>query len=331
MFDIITFGSATSDIFLRLKKDNYSILPEKILTESRGICFPLGAKVFLEETITATGGGGTNTACTFGLQGFKTAFCGKVGDDLQGMTLIDDLKKNKVDVSFCQKDSQYPTAFSAILPIPGKERTVLIQRGACHFMGSGDIPWEKIKKTKWFYLAPLSGKLVEVFEPLVRFANENKIKVAVNPGDTQINLPENSLKCLLGQVDILILNREEASSLTKIPQQEEKEIIKSLASMTSGIIIITKGEEGSLVFDGKYLFEAGVLDGVGLIEKTGAGDAFASGFLSGLLQKNNIEYCMQLGTANATSCMQKIGAKNGLLKKGDRGEWSRVVVKKDIL
>jgi len=66
-------------------------------------------------------------------------------------------------------------------------------------------------------------------------------------------------------------------------------------------------------------------------EKTGAGDAFGSGFLSGLLQKNDIEYAIQLATANATSCIQKIGAKNGLLKKDEWGSWPKVKVRKRLL
>lgn len=331
MFDIITFGSATSDSFLRLGKDNYQILTKQFLNEPRSVCFPLGAKVFLEDVLVASGGGGTNTACTFARQGLKVGYCGKVGKDDQGRVVLQDLKRNNVDVQFCQVDSLHPTAFSAVLSVPGQERTVLIQRGACNFMSISDVPLAKFKKVKWFYIAPLSGQSVQVFEPLIQFAIATKIKVAVNPGDTQINLGEGKINPLLRQVDILFLNREEGSLLSKIPMSNEIGIIKKLKSIVAkGLVVLTKGSDGSMVYDGQNLFQAGIPQ-TPLIEKTGAGDAYAGAFLSGLLEKNDVEYAMKLATANAAGCIQQVGAKNGLLKRGDWGPWPQVEVKRTIL
>jgi sugar/nucleoside kinase (ribokinase family) len=329
MFDIVTFGSATRDTFLRLRKDNYRILGERESPEGQSLCFPLGSKIFIEDLQVASGGGATNTACTFSNQGFKVACFTKVGDDKRGEAIIEELKKFKVDIRFIKKDNHHLTAYSVILSLGG-ERTILIYRGACHFMKEAEIPWEKLKKVKWFYLAPLSEKSAQLFKPLVEFAKENKIKVAANPGNTQLSLGEEILKPVLAEVDVLILNLEEASFLTKIPKEKESEMIKKLISLTKGIVVITKGKEGSVVSDGKYIFEAGT-PSVLPLEKTGAGDAFGSGFLSGLLEKNDIEYAIQRGTANATSCIQKIGAKNGLLKKGEWGSWPKVkVIKKSL-
>jgi len=311
MFDIITFGSATSDIFLRMKKGGYQIVPQNVL------CFPLGAKIILDETLVASGGGGTNTACVFALQGLKTAYCGKVGNDKQGLAVLDDLKKNKVKTNFCLTDKNRATALSVILSVVGDERTVLIQRGACHFMGEADIPWKKIKKAKWFYIAPLIGESAAIFEKLVTFAKVNGIKVAVNPGDTQLKMAPEKLLPILKQVDILFLNMEEATLLANTAPGDERSVLLAVRKMTNGLAVITKGKEGSLALDGENLYEASIMPSK-VVEKTGAGDAFCSGFLSGLLQKNNIEYAMQMGTANAMSCIQQVGAKNGLLRKGEQ-------------
>jgi len=329
-YDIITFGSATGDTFLRLKKDNFQIWEESKFVTEKALCFPLGSKVFIEDLQVSTGGGGTNTACTFSNQGFKVAYCGKIGEDKRGEAVIGDLKRFKVDTNFVKKDKKYLTALSVILSLPQEERTILIYRGACHFLEKEDIPWQKIKETKWFYLAPLSEKSSLIFPDLVEFAKKNKIKVASNLGNNQINLGEEILKSVLKQIDVLILNKEEASLLAKIPHGSDQELIKKLASFSSGLIVITKGREGSIVSDGKYIFQAGI-PSVLPFEKTGAGDAFGSGFVSGLLEKNDIEYAIQLATANSTSCIQKIGAKNGLLKKGEWGSWPKVKVKKTSL
>lgn len=330
MYDIVTFGSATRDSFLRLKKENYRILEEREAQESKSICFPLGAKIFIENLQVASGGGATNTACTFSHQGFRVACCSKVSNDKRGEAVIEELKKFKVETRFIKKDKKYPTAYDVILSAPIGERTILIYRGACHFMDGADIPWEKLTKVKWFYLAPLSEKSAQLFEPLVKFAREHKIKVAVNPGSKQLNLGEEVLKPIISQVDVLILNKEEAALLTKIPSQNQEMTIKKLNSFTRGIVVITKDKDGSVVSDGKYVFEAGA-PSILPLEKTGAGDAYGSGFLSGLLKKNDIRYAIQLATANATSCIQKVGAKNGLLKKGNWGSWPRVKVEKALL
>ncbi|MBU2578771.1 carbohydrate kinase family protein [Patescibacteria group bacterium] len=330
MFDIITFGSATRDTFLRIKKDTFRILDGEF-PEGQALCFPLGSKIFIENLNVFTGGGGTNTACTFSNQGFKTAYCGKIGNDKRGEAILEDLKKFKVDTGFIKKDKKYLSACSIILSLPHAERTILIYRGACHFLQKQDISFNELKKTKWFYLAPLSGEATQLFGHLVKFAKENNIKVASNLGDSQLNLKEEILKPILAQIDILILNEEEASLLSGIKKEkEEEEVFKKISDLYKGILVITKDKKGSMVSDGKYVYSAGAPPVLPL-EKTGAGDAFASGFLSGLLQKNDIEYAIQLATANATGCIQKIGAKNGLLKKGELGSWPLVKVEKNLL
>jgi len=330
MFDIITFGSATIDTFLKLRDKDYRISKDDRFSSGKAFCLPLGSKISIDDLKVSSGGGGTNTACTFSKQGFKVSYVGKVGNDKRGEELIEELKKNKIGTQFVKKDKNNPTAFSLILSSSIGERTALIYRGACHFMKKNDIPWGKIKKTKWFYLGPLSGESSQIFAPLVRFAKKNNIKVAANLGNSQISLGQRVLKPILSQLDVLILNREEASLLTKVSSKNEEEIIKKLSLFTKGIIVITKGKKGSVVSDGKYIFEAGIPP-VLAVEATGAGDAYGSGFLSGLLSKNNIEYAIQLATANSSSCTQKIGAKNGLLPKSKWGIWPRIKVKKKLL
>jgi len=329
MFDIITFGSATIDTFLRLEDKDYCILKKNKFATEKALCMPLGAKLSIKDLKIFSGGGGTNTACTFSKQGFKVSYVGKVGDDKRGEQLVEELKKFKVRTEFIKKDKKRSTAFSIILSSSIGERTALVHRGACHFMKKNNVPFDKIKKTKWFYLAPLSGKSANLFKTLVDFAKKNNIKVAANLGNSQINLNKKVLNPILSKLDVLILNKEEASLLTKISSKNEKQVIKKLCLLCKGIVIVTKGKQGSVVSDGKYIFEAGIPP-VLAKEATGAGDAYGSGFLSGLLKKNSIEYAIKLATANSTNCTQKIGAKNGLLRKNELGTWPLVKIKKKL-
>ncbi|MFH1575324.1 MAG: carbohydrate kinase family protein [Candidatus Nealsonbacteria bacterium] len=324
MFDIITFGSASQDIYLKSQK----FLPvlSKEFATGKGICLSLGSKIEVEDIFFTSGGGGTNTAATFASQGFKVAYCGMLGDDNFGKLIISELKKYGINTSLVKKTEKMPTNIAVLLMPPGGERTILVYRGASDLLEKKDIPWDKIKKTKWVYLAPFSGKLTEITEELVAFAKKNKIRVALNPGYNQLTLPEPILQNILKEIDVLILNREEASLLTKIPYQKEEEIFKKIDQLTPGIAIMTKGREGAVVSDGKYLYRAESL-GMKLVDGTGAGDAFGSGFVSGLIQKNDIIYAIQLAMANSNFTITKFGAKEGVLHKNQ--SWPKIKVFKE--
>jgi len=326
MFDIITFGSASRDIFLKSK--TFKVVGEKKFVSGKGLCLALGSKIEVENIFFASGGGGTNTAATFSRQGFETAFCGMVGSDNAGQEVINDLENFGINIDFVLKSKTKDTNQSVVLTSDSRDRTIIVYRGAAGELQKNDIPLEKIQQAKWFYIAPLSGKLCGIFEYLVDFAFEHKIKIAINPGNCQLSLPVARLKKIIKKVDVLILNHEEASKLTKVPYRKEKAVFKELDKMCPGIAVMTKGPEGVVVSDGKSLYSA-TAPKVKVVDATGAGDSFASGFLSGLIQSNNnIEYAIQLGMANSVSCIQGIGAKYGLLKKGQI--FKKVKVNKEL-
>lgn len=315
MFDIITFGSATWDVYIKPKKIQ-EIESEKFTT-GKGVCFSSGSKVDIEEMRFFSGGGGTNTAATFARQGFKTAFCGMVGQDLSGEEIIKELKRFRIDSNFVAKTGSTPTSHSIIINYPDTDRTILVYRGASELLDKKNIPWGKLN-AKWFYLAPLSGKLCQSTEGIINFAHKNKIKIAFNPGNSQISFPQEKIKDIIKKVDILFLNQEEASILVKIPYSKEKEIFKKIDEFCPGIAIMTKGELGVAVSDGKTLFSAEPPK-IKVVDRTGAGDSFASGFVSGFIKSDrDIEYAIQIGIANSNACLKTWGAKEGLLKKDEK-------------
>jgi len=325
MYDVITFGSATEDVYLKSKK--FFPIPCKNLTGGRGICFNLGSKIEVENAFLFSGGGGTNTAVTFTKQGFKVAYCGAVGDDFLGNSLVKELEGEKIDVSLVKRIKGKLTNISLILAYPGKDRTILLYRGASDNLRKDDISWNKIKETKWIYLAPFSGELVGLTEYLVNFAKKNNIKIALNPGYNQLTLPKKTLEKILRKIDVLILNQEEASLLTGIPYKMEKEIFKKIDGLTEGICIMTKGKDGVVVSDGKYLYYADSL-GKKAIDSTGAGDSFGAGFVSGIIKTKDIVSAVQFGIANSVSNIKKFGAKEGLLNINK--SFPKIKVKKEI-
>ncbi|MDD5032737.1 MAG: carbohydrate kinase family protein [Candidatus Pacebacteria bacterium] len=325
MFDVITFGSATYDLFMASDK-LVAIDDEKFATK-KGLCVPLGSKIHIDSVFASMGGCGTNAACTFSEQGLKTAYFGSVGKDVFAEAVKKELSRHGVSLELLEETDKYPTAFSVVLSLPNVDRSILEKYGACHELTKEDIPFEKLG-AKWFYVSSLSANSHEMLVPLMEFAEKSGIKVASNPAGSLKNEKDTEiLKTVLDKIDILILNQEESAELAGVDYKDEKGIFKKLDEMVKGIAVMTKGPDGVVVSDGKDLYSAGIPESE-MVDRTGAGDSFGSAFVSGFIENGSIEYAIQLGTANATSNMQDFGATTGLLKKGEWGIWPKVEVKK---
>src|SRR3989344_2708277 len=324
MFDVVTFGSATRDIFARSKE--YKIIDSPEFSTGKGLAVEAGGKIYIEELVFATGGGGTNCAATFALQGLKTVYVGLIGNDPGGLEIFRELNDLGVDCNFIKTTAKAKTAYSIILSVPDKERSILVYEGASHLLSLADIPFEQLKQSKWFYLSGLAGESAETFEPIINFAADNKIKLAVNPGRDQLTRDLNILKKLLNKIDILLVNQEEASLITGVDYKNESELFRKFDELVSGIAVMSKGKEGVAVSDGQNIYRAGIPES-GYVDRTGSGDAFGAGLVSVIIRNDQIPEAIQLGTANATATIQKLGAKKGLLKKGDFGPWEKVQVK----
>jgi ribokinase len=323
MYDIITFGSATRDVFLT--SSEFQVLKSEKFRTGKAECVSLGSKVNVEDMVFTTGGGGTNNAVGFARQGLKTVCIVRVGDDIGGWAVIEGLKKEGVDTGFIQLDKKNRTSYSLALISSSGERTILVYRGAAKFLDSKSIKWSRVK-AKWFYVGGSLSVDFSVLKKIFDFAAKSKIKIAWNPGSLELKQGLKKLKPLLRKVDIFIVNNEEASFLAGLPYRQERKIFKKLDDIVDGVIVITKGPKGVSVSDGRHIYSAGIPKSK-VVERTGAGDAFGAGFVPGYIRKKgDISYAIQLGTANSTSVVQFIGAKTGLLKKGKWGPWPRVKV-----
>lgn len=329
MFDVVTFGSATRDVFV--KSQNFKTFQDREFLTGRGICFSLGSKVYLDKMSFATGGGGTNVAATFARQGLRTAYVGRIGQDPGGRVIKEELKKLKIK-TFLTEDLKHQTNYSIILSASAKGRTILTYNGASYFTKTKDIPFNKLR-SGWFYLSGLAGQSAKTLIPIINFAKKKRIKVALNPGKAQIALGLKGLKKVLSVADVLSLNQEEASILTKIPYQKEKEIFRKLDKFVAGIVVMTKGPKGVVVSNGKEIFKAGIFKEKKYIDRTGAGDAFGSGFVSAYIRTGDIPTAIRMGSANSTSMVEHFGAKNGILSQGDfkAKRWQSLTIKKEKL
>ncbi len=308
MFDIITIGSASRDVFL--VSDKFIALKSKKFPTGSGECVALGSKIDVDELVLTTGGGATNAAATFASLGFHTATMIRIGDDASGKDVIDDLSRFGVSTHFVRMIKGGQTAYSALLTMTDGERTVLTYRGVSSTFEQKDIHWAGLKQTKWIYLTSLGGNLA-LSKKIILEAAKNNVQIAWNPGHGELVAGMKEFASLLPSVDVFIVNREEAMLLTK--KRQTKDMFKCL--QTPGKIrLITDGTNGTDLCKDEWMAHANTT-GAKAISRTGAGDAFGSGFVAGLIcSSGNLKYALAVGTLNAESVIQQFGAKKGILK-----------------
>ena len=314
MYDVVTIGSATRDVFVI--PGEFEIEEGAKYKTGKAVCFSLGSKIDVPEIYYKTGGSAINAAVTFARQGLKTACLAKIGNDSRGQSIRDRLKETGVSDELVVVDKKRLTGYSIILTAEGN-RTVLVHRGSTEYLCREEgIPLKNLKQTKWFYISHLGGESSNIFSSLIQFASENGIKVALNPGSTQLKMGE-KLYPYLDKVDVLILNQEEASNLTGISYDKEEEIFAKLDNTVRGFLIMTKGSDGFTACDNKSTYRAGVLKEPKYVDRTGAGDAFGSGTVSAIIKEQSLDTALETGSANATGVLAEWGANEGLLSADD--------------
>jgi len=199
--------------------------------------------------------------------------------------------------------------YSIILDSKEDNRTILTYKGPNNDLSMDELKLRKIK-TKWIYYSSLLEKSFKTQIQLARYLRKKrKVKLAFNPSEYLIKRKFEEIKDLLRITEILILNKEEARMLTK-----DNDLLKGLNRLGPKIIVITDRNKPMQCYD-SYSGEIYKLkpNKIKVIERTGAGDAFASGFVAGIIVKKSISECLKLGLRESESVIKYFGAKNKLL------------------
>lgn len=316
MYDVITIGSATFDVFA--KTDAELITISTPTTKEELIAYPSGSKILMKSLHFSIGGGGTNTAVAASRLGLKAAYLGNIGKDEHGRRVYELLKKEGID--FIGTISEDMTNYSVILDSSDEDRTILVYKDASEKLDFKNIDKERLM-ARWFYFCAID---IKILEKLSDYAVKNSIKVAFNPSNYLAKKGVKYLEKVLKNTDLLILNNEEAELL--IGKAPTPILLDRLQRLGPKTVVITSGKDGAEVLYNDIIYQADALK-VKVIETTGAGDAFGASFLSGLLLKNSIEHALKLGVANSASVVSKIGPKNGLL---NAKEAERLIAKSRI-
>lgn len=304
-FDVVTFGSAAHDVYIvsedfKLEKGDKGVM----------LCEGYGSKVVVNKRVSTTGGGATNTAVCFERLGLQSAIVARVGCGHWGRLVKHKLKEEGVSLIYLQTDKKRQTSSSVILVGKDGGRTALVHRAASNKLSWHEVDWKKLN-AKWAYVTSLGGDIT-FLQKIMRWANEKEIKVVVNPGGGEIREAEKLVK-LAKKMEVLVLNKEELIKLFKSLKKRGNIKSSDILSLGTKMVIVSDGKNGAYLYheDGRIWHQKRIT--VKTVEETGAGDSFGSSFVAGMIKELKIEESLKLAALNASSVVQRIGPKEGLM------------------
>ncbi len=301
-FDVVTIGSATKDIFLFNKQAN---LKQGI--NSHFLEVPLDRKVEINKVSEFTGGSATNAAATFSNLGKKVGVISKVGSDSNADFILEDLRKRMISDELVVR-SEGETPFSVVIVSNVGKAVIFVYRGI-----EKTLKYDEIKddfSAKWIYLGPLPVEDISMIEKILKKRKDKGTKFAMNPGSSFLSLGIKKTENILSDIDIISMNQDEARKFVGL-NNDTKNLLE-LAKRVKTAAIITKGKDGSMVADKKFIYNSNAMPAK-QINYVGAGDAFFSGFINAVIDEKDIEEAINLASYNSASVVEKYGAKTGLV------------------
>ena len=303
--DLVTVGDPTIDTFLRIHDAHVAL---SLDPDRPQLCIDYARKIPVDAYFRYPGGNAANGAVGAARLGLRTAIWGVVGGDLEGRWLRRELVAEHVEVTHLGVDHEAPTNASAVILFRG-ERTIFSWHQARHY------PRRPLPRAAWVYLTsigPAGPETAAVQERVCAHVARTGARLAFNPGSHQLRTGLAALRPVLARTDVLLLNRQEAQQLLATSADGMPELAARLRRLGPRIVAITDGPRGSFATDGEESGLCPIADAP-VVDRTGAGDAYGSGFLAALHRGAGVLEAMRWGTLNAAGTVGEVGAVTGLL------------------
>jgi sugar/nucleoside kinase (ribokinase family) len=315
--DVISIGDIVTDAFIKLY-DDQAVTYEN--DQGPWLAMPFATKLPYDhvEVIEAVGNA-SNAAVAFARLGLDSAFVTNVGADTHGRDMIKALDKRGVDTQFVRINRGKKSNYHYVLWYKD-ERTILIKHE------DYDYHWPHLhpKETpKWVYFSSISEHALDYHDQVADWLEENpEVKMAFQPGTFQMEAGAERLSRIYKRAEVLILNREEAVKVGGGNHEDIHDLFNHLHELGPKIVVITDGPDGAYASDGENRFSMPLYpDPAPPIDRTGAGDSFASTFVAALIKGNTIEGALQWAPINSMNVVQKVGAQAGLLTEKEIEEY----------
>ena len=309
---ILGVGNAIVDVFVKVDDD--FLLKNNLIKGSMKLIerqeFDNLKNTIKIEKIEA-GGSVANTMTGIAYLGGNPSFIGKVNSDEFGKIYKKSLKKINIGFLYSEKKEILSTGASIIFITPDFERTMCTYLGISSQLSKEDIKEDYIKGYEIIFLEGYlwdKGISEEMFKYVIQIAKKNKIKIAMSLSDIFCvkRHREDFIKLLINDLNILIGNENEMNELMK--KNNLLDSVNELKNINK-LIVITRSENGSLAIFNNEITNCEIKKVKKIIDLTGAGDLFASGFLKEYLDKSNIKKCLQSGSNLSSKIIQIIGAR----------------------
>jgi fructokinase len=309
---ILGIGNAIVDVFVKVD-DNF-LAKNKLVKGSMKLIekdeFEILKSTINIEKIEA-GGSVANTMAGISYLDGNSSFIGKINSDEFGKIYKRSLEKIKVNFSYSEKTENLSTGASIIFITPDSERTMCTYLGISSQLSKDDINEDHIKNHELIFLEGYlwdKGISEKMFKHVIDLAKKNNIKTAMSLSDIFCvsRHREDFFKLFINDLDILIGNENEINELI-----QKKNLLDSINELkkVNKLTIITRSENGSIAILNNEITNCECVKVGKVIDLTGAGDLFASGFLKEYLGRSNIKKCLQTGSELAAKIIQKIGAR----------------------
>lgn len=305
-YDLLTIGDATIDTFLFIDdaQVNCSLQKEQCL-----LCVNYADKLPVQKIHRTVAGNATNNAIGSARLGLKTVFVTTLGDDGSGEWIFSKLRRERVDTRWVRLDKKLETNSSTVLSFKG-ERTIFVYHAPREYVLSARLP-----RPRAVYYTSVGEHHVHYNRQVAVLAKHNGALLAFNPGTFQLRAGKKALAPVLEASDMLFVNKEEAARLVGI-RDDVRRYLTALHALGPRTVVVTDGPNGAHALDGSTgkIFFAGIPH-TPVVERTGAGDAFATGFVAARLYGKTIPEAMCWGVMNASSVIMHIGPQHGLLTR----------------
>lgn len=307
--DVISIGDIVTDAFIKLEDDQATTYENE---EGKWLAMAFGTKIpFDHAEIIEAVGNAANAAVAFARLGLDSAFVTNVGADAHGRDMIKALDKRDVDTRYVRINRGKKSNYHYVLWYKD-ERTILIKHEEY------DYHWPHLRPAetpKWVYFSSVSEHALAYHDQVADWLEENPdVKLAFQPATFQMQTGVERLKRIYARTEVLVLNREEAAFVGHGNRDDIHDLFNRLHAFGARIVVITDGPNGAYASDGDNRFQMPLYpDPAPPVDRTGAGDSFASTFVAALIKGNTIEGALQWAPINSMSVVQSVGAQAGLL------------------
>lgn len=303
----ICVGNASKDIFFPIKNATVIDSDGKKL-----LAFEYKSKTQIENRYEAPGGCAVNVSQGLSKLGVEAACYCRIGNDPDGDWIAKNLESADVDISLLQRDKDYKTDLAIIVVNEAEsESTIIFNRDANEQL---EVKPEEIAADWVFVASSLSGNWKENLEKTKEAVRKKNIKLAYNPGQSNMHEDMGKVKEIISGTDVLFVNRKEAEEIVEEKSGNIKNLLEKMHALGAKVVAITDGESGAYASNGTVSFFVQALKEKA-VDSTGAGDAFSSAFLASYIQGKNLDECLKRGIANGGSVVNYYGAQRGLLNE----------------